>query len=199
MRKYYVDFVGREALKMLDASPLGAWSPVQIGEPQEIAEVFEMLQRAGAEPGPAGPALSHALLPVLLLKLQQRARPMGRIEPRAFSAYDRARRWIEGHFMEATTAAEIAAACHITPAHLSRLFRRFARVGPYQFLIRLKMNYAARLLMDGGLLVKEAAAELGFADPFHFSRVFKRVHGVPPDRISAGAAHCPDGRVKDVP
>jgi AraC-like DNA-binding protein len=191
MRKYYVDFAGREAAKMLEGSPLGRWVPVRIAQPQEIAEIFEMLQREGAEPSPAGPALCHALLPVLLMKIEQRARPMGGEEPRAFSAYEKARRWIEGHFIEARTAEEIARACHMTPAYLSRLFRRFARSGAYQFLIRLKMNHAMRLLMDDGFLVKEAAAALGFADAFHFSRVFKRVHGVPPERFTCSGANCP--------
>ena len=41
----------------------------------------------------------------------------------------------------------------------------------------------AELLLDEGLLVKETAARLGFADAFQFSRAFKRVHGVPPTQL----------------
>jgi AraC-like DNA-binding protein len=33
------------------------------------------------------------------------------------------------------------------------------------------------------MLVKEAAAELDFADAFHFSRAFKRVYGLSPERF----------------
>jgi AraC-like DNA-binding protein len=46
------------------------------------------------------------------------------------------------------------------------------------------MNHAAQLL-DTGLLVKETAARLGFADAFQFSRAFKRIHGVPPIHLLA--------------
>jgi AraC-like DNA-binding protein len=45
--------------------------------------------------------------------------------------------------------------------------------------MRLKMNRATELLVDGGLLVKEVAEKLEFVDAFHFSRVFKRFYGLP--------------------
>ena len=47
-------------------------------------------------------------------------------------------------------------------------------------LLRLKMNHAAERLQHNGLLVKQAAEEVGFPDPFHFSRVFRKTFGVPP-------------------
>jgi AraC-like DNA-binding protein len=47
--------------------------------------------------------------------------------------------------------------------------------------MRLKMNVATERLQDPGTLVKQVAAELGFSDPFHFSRVFKSVFGVAPE------------------
>jgi AraC-like DNA-binding protein len=81
------------------------------------------------------------------------------------------------------TVEEAALACHMDAAYLSRLFRRFAHTTPHRFLMRLKMNRAAGLLLDDGLMVKETAAELGFADAFHFSRAFKRVYGIAPERF----------------
>jgi hypothetical protein len=39
-----------------------------------------------------------------------------------------------------------------------RLFRRFDHEGPYRYLLRLKMNFAAERLRDPKVLVKEAAA-----------------------------------------
>jgi AraC-like DNA-binding protein len=44
----------------------------------------------------------------------------------------------------------------------------------------LKMNRATELLVDEGMLVKEVAAKLEFADAFHFSRSFKRHYGLSP-------------------
>jgi AraC-like DNA-binding protein len=43
------------------------------------------------------------------------------------------------------------------------------------------MNHAAELILRGNLPVKVAGAQVGFDDPYHFSRCFKRVHGVAPN------------------
>ena len=67
--------------------------------------------------------------------------------------------------------------------YVARLFSRFARTGAYRFLLRLRMNRAAELLIDDGLMVKEVADKLGFPDAFTFSRAFKRIHGVPPSGL----------------
>jgi transcriptional regulator GlxA family with amidase domain len=42
------------------------------------------------------------------------------------------------------------------------------------------MNHAAARLQQSDALVKQVAAECGFADPFHFSRVFTSVFGLSP-------------------
>jgi AraC-like DNA-binding protein len=49
------------------------------------------------------------------------------------------------------------------------------------------MNLAAEFLVDGRGLVKEAAQRVGFADPYHFSRCFKAVHGVAPSGLQRRA------------
>jgi AraC-like DNA-binding protein len=181
MRKYYVDLAGSEVAELL--GDLGRWVPVQVSTPQEIAEIYEMLQREAGGGDAAAGEICGVLARLLLLKIRQRALPYGVAEPRSMAAYERVRRYMEDNYLELRTMEEVAEACHVTPMYLSRLFTRYARVGAYQFLLRLKMNHAAGLLLQRGMLVKQAASELGFSDPFHFSRVFKRIYGVPPEQF----------------
>jgi AraC-like DNA-binding protein/quercetin dioxygenase-like cupin family protein len=186
MRKYYVTFAGREALALLKAAGLARWKALHVSALHEVAELFEALWREAREDTALAHTLCQMLVRLLLLKIQQLAIPSGRSVPRAFETYERLRRHIEEHHLRVHTVDEIARECHVTPIYASRLFRRFGRTGAYQFLLRLKMNHAAELL-EGGLLVKEAAARLGFADAFQFSRAFKRVHGVPPTQLLGNA------------
>jgi len=182
MRKYYLVFAGREARALLQATGLGQWKALHVAALHELVDLFEALWREAREDTALARALCATLARLLLLKIQQHAVPGSRTVPRSFKTYERLRRHIEEHHLRVHTIDEIARECHVTPMYASRLFRRFGRTGAYQFLLRLKMNHAAELL-DEGLLVKETAARLGFADAFQFSRAFKRVHGVPPTQL----------------
>ena len=54
---------------------------------------------------------------------------------------------------------------------------------PLQFLGGRKMNQATERLQKPGTLVKQVATQLSFDDPFYFSRTFKRVFGLSPERF----------------
>lgn len=184
MRKYYVDFSGKEGAKLLDQTPLGTWKPVRMSAPHDLVELFDAMAAEAKGDDGTSREICHTLLRLLLLKMRSHALPGSRAMPRSHSTYQRIRRHVEAHFLRLSTVQELADECHVTPMYAARLFQRFAKTGPYQFLLRLKMNRAAELLHAEGLLVKEVAAALGFADAFHFSRTFKRVHGLSPDQFA---------------
>jgi AraC-like DNA-binding protein len=180
MLKYYVDFAGKEARSLLKASPLGSWKAIQVSSPGDISDVFELLHRNGAIPTTYTPEICMHLVSLLLLKISELAVPFGIVETRAFPTYQRIRRYIETHYSELHTVEAVAAACHVDVSYLCRLFQRFGRHTPYQLLLRLKMDRAATLLIEEDMPVKTVAATLGFSDPFHFSRAFKRLYGLAP-------------------
>jgi len=185
MLKYYVDFVGCRAKELLERSPVRAGKFSQVSTPGDIREIFESLQRNGAGESPYGPALCAALIPLLLLKIAERAVPAGGADPRALATFQRARALIDERFLEFKTLNDAAGAAGVNLSYLCRLFQRFDHQTPYRYLLHLKMNRAAQLLLDSGLLVKEVAAELGFGDPFNFSRAFRSVFGLSPEKFLA--------------
>ena len=72
--------------------------------------------------------------------------------------------------------------------HLIRLFKSELGISPHHYLLNRKMELARRMLAEWELTVSETAYRLGFYDPYHFSRMFKRLVGVPPSRVAAGAS-----------
>jgi AraC-like DNA-binding protein len=180
MLKYYMDFAGRDARKLLKSTPLGLWKPVQVAAPHEIIDLFESLQRNGTVPTTWTHSVCVHLLSLIVLKISELEVPAGAVGTRAFPTYQRIRRHIEAHYLELRTVEEIADACHVNASYLCRLFQRFARHSPYQLLLRLKMDRAAALLLESDMPIKEVSAMLGFSDPFHFSRSFKRLFGLAP-------------------
>ena len=183
MLKYYIDFVGKAAEQLLAKSVLTSGNVVQLSSPQEVTDIFEWLQRRGMSETCMGAEICAALLPVLVITINQHAVPYGALDLRALETYQRAKRIMEERFLSLRSAEEAARACHVDRSYLSRLFQRFGQTTPYQFITRLKMNRAASLLLDQRMLVKEAADALDFADAFHFSRTFKRIYGISPERF----------------
>ena len=78
--------------------------------------------------------------------------------------------------------ATVARHCHMSPSTFSHRFKAETGLTPMNWLARERMQVARRLLLEGRT-ASETAAELGFANPFHFSRVFRKIEGVPPSRF----------------
>ncbi len=78
---------------------------------------------------------------------------------------------------------ELARTCGVTPAYLCRLFRRYLGITPWQYLGRLRLQFAERLLQGTTLSVTAVAALVGFNDLRHFQRLFRRTYGIPPNQV----------------
>lgn len=182
--KYFVDFTGAEGLRRLRDAGLSPGTVTQVATPNRVREIFDEVIRNGLRQTRFTPRLCAKLLECLMLSIAEDAVAPGVVSSQAFTTYLRCRQFIDEHFLELRTLAAAAAQCHIDAAYLCRLFRRFDHRSPYQHLLRLKMSRAAELLQTPGRLVKQVADELHFSDPYHFSRAFKTVYGVAPERFA---------------
>jgi len=71
-----------------------------------------------------------------------------------------------------------------------RIFREVTGATPRDYLERQRMERAARLLLNGSEPVKAVADLVGYDDPYHFSRAFRRHYGTSP-RAWRSAGHSP--------
>lgn len=78
------------------------------------------------------------------------------------------------------TLEEIAKAAGVSVGHLIELAKRHWNMTPMRRLWELRVEHASGLLRDTGLTISEVAHLTGFANPFHFSRRFKRRYGEHP-------------------
>lgn len=119
------------------------------------------------------------------------ARLLGAAPAAAPAAVDaRVRRAIEhihACFAEPIEVEDIAAASGTSRFHLSRLFKTAVGRSPYQYLLEVRLDEAARLLRRGRP-VTDAAFSAGFSDLSRFARMFHRRFGVLPSGYSSTAA-----------
>ena len=181
LTKYFVDFAGRRAEALLASACLSPGGTTQVHPTTECQPVFDELIRCGGRTSRESGRLCEKLFECLLLKIAEARAPSGATERLAFTTYRTCREHMRRQYAHLKTLQQVSAECHADAAYLCRLFRRYDHQSPYQYLLRLKMNRAAELLQEPGSLVKQVAEQLGFGDPFHFSRSFKRIFGVPPE------------------
>jgi len=78
---------------------------------------------------------------------------------------------------------DLSAALHEHGMSKRSFFRYWSmifNVSPRQYMLRQRLESAARLLAEKELSVKDIAEQTGFFDTFHFSRTFKKRYGVSP-------------------
>ncbi|MBN1672502.1 MAG: helix-turn-helix transcriptional regulator [Kiritimatiellae bacterium] len=188
MLKYFIDFVGGEGEACLREGPPGLGQMAMVAAHNELIEIFESLYREGARNTRLTPAICATLLRLLFLKVAESVIPPTARGTRAFQTYRRCREFIEAHYLALSTLGQIAAQTRVNASYLCRLFQQFGHGSPYQYLLRQKMQHAVNRLHGSRTLIKEVAAEVGFADPYHFSRTFKKVYGLSPEHFLKFAA-----------
>jgi AraC-like DNA-binding protein len=182
--KYFIHFVGARARSRLERAGLPLGTVRQLPNAAMLREVLDTVISAAIRRTRRTPSICASLLEASLLTIGDSAVEYATAETRSHATYRRCRDWLESREGEPTTLADAARRCHVDPAYLCRLFRRYDRETPYQLMQRLRMQRAAALLQQPGVMVKTVALDLGFSDPFHFSRAFKRHFGVTPARVA---------------
>jgi AraC-like DNA-binding protein len=83
-------------------------------------------------------------------------------------------------FREPLTVAGVAERLRVSSDHFTRVFRRHEGCGFIQYLMKVRVSEACRLLWKTGLTISEIAYACGFNAVPHFNRIFRRVSGTTP-------------------
>jgi len=75
---------------------------------------------------------------------------------------------------------DVASAVGLSASHFSYVFRQHMGTSPMDYFINMKIQYACHLLDTSKMTVKDIALDLGYEDPYYFSRLFRKVVGKAP-------------------
>ncbi|WP_299404760.1 AraC family transcriptional regulator [uncultured Roseobacter sp.] len=88
--------------------------------------------------------------------------------------------YIEAHYGEALTIAELAAIACLSPAHLSRTFKATVGEPVWSYVTQRRCERAKEMLLTTNLPIAEIAYRCGFANQPHLTRTFKAAYGTTP-------------------
>jgi AraC-like DNA-binding protein len=87
---------------------------------------------------------------------------------------------IDAHLAEPLTVARLARRCGLGPDRFARRFAAATGRTPMRYLQERRVAAAADRLVSGDVPIETLSREAGFANRFHFTRVFTRLIGTPP-------------------
>ncbi|MFF2889594.1 AraC family transcriptional regulator [Paenibacillus sp. NPDC057967] len=89
-------------------------------------------------------------------------------------------RYLARNYRETISLEQLAQHMNYTPQYVSRRFKEQMGCSPLDYIIRLRMDAARRLLSETAATLQEAAAYVGYPDTIYFSRMFKKQTGITP-------------------
>lgn len=93
----------------------------------------------------------------------------------------RAKEYVDEHYSEELTLQRVADAIGISPGYLSTSFSQFCGKGFVDYLNQVRIEHACAYLRLKYFKTYEIAYKVGYKDEKYFTRVFKKVMGVPPN------------------
>lgn len=138
--------------------------------------IYEMLEHDKLR----GEALASAELYRLLIELHLAQRFSADSNHNAADALETAVEYMDQHYAEHITLAEIARSAGISEGYLCRLFKDFLNMRPVAYLNRLRIQKAKVLLDRSYISVEDAAAACGFENPSYFTKLFRQTEGITP-------------------
>jgi two-component system response regulator YesN len=92
----------------------------------------------------------------------------------------KAKEFIWSNYNQDISLKKASEAVGISPYYLSHLFRKEMGISFLEYLTSVRISIAKHLLKKTSMSVLEACLEIGYQDPSHFARVFKKKEGVHP-------------------
>ncbi|MDD5707567.1 MAG: AraC family transcriptional regulator [Kiritimatiellae bacterium] len=188
--RYLGVFVAFEMLSGVD--PLSFFNiPVlyrqDAAEPIALALRKIMAARALSDPfqkAAARQASCMELLHVLLASATMRADAPQRLSGLGRLAESVAH--LRENYARALDVDRLARLAHLSPSRFYPVFKTIVGCSPGEFIHRLRLDAAVAMLAKDDLTIAEIGQQVGWNDPFHFSRTFKRFMGMSPKAYRDG-------------
>ena len=185
---FWVHFRGVRAADYLQCLGVASDRPVfRTVDPEPLANAFEdtfrHVNHGYGEAAMIGLSTAFSRLLGLAKTLQRRS---GERSLKTEGRLIRTLALIRDRAAEPWSLAEMAREAGMSIPHFTELCRKQTGMPPTSYLIRLRLQRAMDLLIEGSHNVAETARLVGYDDPFYFSRVFRKHMGFPPSAVKPG-------------
>lgn len=150
---------------------------------QRIEALCRLLMEETENNSPLGRLYFESLARALAAGLVRRLRGPGRTDRSVGPpGITRAIRRLEADFVQELSLAELAQEAQLSRAHFALSFRRATGYTPHEYLMRVRLSHARKLLTEPfqTLSISSIALACGFIDQAHLGRLFRRFFDTTP-------------------
>lgn len=175
------DVVSRRLMEEIDPKKLS--DPQLLFFDQRVLALAELIAAEIANPDPLhdlyGDGLALALVIDVLKMMKTPSRKRGSL---ASWQLRRATDFIAENCMRNIRLQELADLTSLSQSHFSHSFKASTGMAPHEWQMNARLDRAKELLLAGDQPLTSIAAETGFSDQAHFTRVFRKHVGTTPAR-----------------
>lgn len=95
----------------------------------------------------------------------------------------KAKQYIHENFGNSFSFPQLCHILSISPSYLRAKFKNHTGITISEYRDNLRIDSAKEMLESGLFSLKEIAFALGYCDPYHFSKAFKKSEGISPGRV----------------
>lgn len=90
--------------------------------------------------------------------------------------------YIAMNYSRKITISEMSSHVGLNRSYLCSIFKEVLNTSPQKYLINFMINKSCELLKNSALSIGDISRSIGYDDPFHFSKLFKKEKGLSPSQ-----------------
>lgn len=180
-RVKFVTFDGYAVIHILSLLGLTKPAVIALDDVKPFAALFGRMYRYAANDRVYGGVMCSGLVYQYLLEFYRRTDiPKSQSRLERSELMTRVLNYIEEHFKEDFPLTALSEMAGVSHQHFCRIFRENMNARPKEYINRLRIREAKRLLTETDETIAAISKEVGFSESAYFCSVFKKHEGITP-------------------
>ncbi len=171
----YLHFSGELPKELFGEIERGERRVFFVGKSETLEELWRKLEKEYTLALPYSHEVSRGyLLSILSLLLRRITLSADETSAASTEKILRVCRHMQTSLADDLTVAAFAKLCHLSESRFTHLFHEIIGKSPVAYLTEVRIQRAKELLEYSSLPIAEVGAAVGYANPYYFSRIFKK-------------------------